>query len=41
MMTGGLGLTYVKIAQNGGKLPRHNTDRWDRVRLTITGIDPC
>jgi hypothetical protein len=32
-MVGGVGLTAVKVANNGGKWPRYNMDRWDRVSL--------
>jgi hypothetical protein len=38
MTVSGVGLTMVKTAQNGGKWPRHNIDRWDRVRYSATCI---
>ena len=36
MMVSGVGLTYIKTSQNGGKWPRHNIDRWDKVCVSTT-----
>src|ERR1700761_6815282 len=34
MTVSGVGLTFIKSSQNGGKWPRHNMDRWDKVRIS-------
>jgi len=33
MMVSGVGLTYIRTTQNGGKWPRHNIDRWDKQMM--------
>jgi hypothetical protein len=37
MCVAGVGLTAVKSFQNGGKWPRYNLDRWDKVSGMVTG----